>query len=74
MTDIREICPVCDQTHTNDPYDSHDVRGLMCQARDCRETIAFPVTLQGVGCFCSHSCADLEAATREHEHRHARTR
>lgn len=67
MTDIREIivtCPICDGTHTGDPYDSHDVRGLMCQRRDCRETIRFPVTVQGLGCFCSSQCADMEAGYR----------
>lgn len=71
MTDIREICPVCDQAHSGDPYDGHDVRGLICQARDCNKSIVFPITRQGVGCFCSPSCADREAATREHERRTA---
>ena len=56
-------CPVCDQFHTSDPYDSHDVRGLPCQ--QCGKSITFPVTYQGAGCFCSWDCANAFLRTRD---------
>lgn len=65
MTDIREYtCPICDGSHTGDRYDCHDVRGLICQREGCGKTIQFPVTYQGLGCFCSHQCAALAVSDK----------
>ena len=55
-------CPVCDGYHTADLYDSHDVRGLPCQWSGCGKTIHYPVTYQGLGCFCSWPCVNAALA------------
>jgi hypothetical protein len=46
------------------PYDGHDLRGLICQRPGCGQTMRFVYTLADVGAFCSSACREQMTAEK----------